>query len=190
MLAWGLGRYAGRRRRVYRGGGTPELWPNRGIAAGSAFATTELWLLLCCSMGRLIRQFAEVQFCLHVDDLTGTVDGDEDEEIIEKILEVVEAVKQELTQECAMQLSDSKAACTATSLKLAAAVAARIGNGEDMQADVVVRKLGVDYSSGPRRWQEDGDRLQLLRRPSPRGLWCRVTARGNSSGTASSRPAG
>ena len=42
VLAWGLSMYGWSRRLVFRQCVTAEMFPSRGIAAGSAFATTEL----------------------------------------------------------------------------------------------------------------------------------------------------
>ena len=71
VLACGLSMYGWARRIVFRGCVTRTMRPVRGIAAGSAFATTELWVLLCDAIGRLTRRFPRVQWCLHVDDLSG-----------------------------------------------------------------------------------------------------------------------
>ena len=100
VLAWGLAMYSWRRRLVFRGCVTPELLPTRGIAAGSAFATTELWVLLCASLGRLVRRFPLVVFCLHVDDLTATAEGETDEEVAEELARVVRDIREEVEVRC------------------------------------------------------------------------------------------
>ena len=125
-LVWGFGMYAWPRRLVYRGCVTQAVLPPRGIAAGSAFATTELWLLLCCPMGRLARRFSEVQWCLHVDDLSGTVRVASHDEVIHAITEFVKEVRREITDECDMLIADHK---TASSEGLAEAVVGSLGGG-------------------------------------------------------------
>ena len=94
VLAWGLSMYGWARRIVFRGCVTCTMWPLRGIAAGSAFATTELWVLLCGAIGRLCRRFPRVVFSVHVDDIAGTSSG-KDDEVVEEIVEVVREVRLE-----------------------------------------------------------------------------------------------
>ena len=59
VLLWGLEMYSWPRRLVYRGCVTEVLLTFRGICAGSAFATSELWLMLCGSLGLSLRHISE-----------------------------------------------------------------------------------------------------------------------------------
>ena len=117
--------------------------PKRGIAAGSASATTELWVLLCASLGRLVRRFPLITFGVHVDDLTGTGSGEDNEALADEIVLCFEEVGKELIDECGMEFAQHKLAVAASSEQLALAIASRIGAAE---AGVSVRKLGADYT--------------------------------------------
>ena len=174
VLAWGLATYSWRRRLVFRGCVTPELWPTRGIAAGSAFATTELWVLLCASLGRLTRRFPLARFCLHVDDLTATAEGAADEEVAEQLAQVVAEIKKEVEECCRMKLAKPKTSAVATSLQLAEKVAEAIGGAAEV--GLVTRKLGADYGLSGRAAADSS-----AKRPSRRG-WVQVGAEGQGQG--------
>ena len=143
VLAWGLAMYAFPRRLVFRGCVTPALLSLRGIAAGSAFATTELWLHLCASIGALVRRFPNVIFSVHVDDLGAAAEGDDDDEVAEELCEVVKFVRAELEDKCGLQVADPKTLVAATTEELASKVATAIGGAAE--SGLVVRKLGADY---------------------------------------------
>ena len=144
VLAWGLSMYGWRTRLVFRKCVTAEMFPMRGIAAGSAFATTELWLLLAGSLGRLTRRFPLVVFCLHVDDLSATDKNEDPSELANSLAEVHAAAREELQHQCLTQIADPKTMVAASSDSLAETVAERIGG--TAEAGTSARKLGADYS--------------------------------------------
>ena len=144
VLAWGLSMYGWARRIVFRGCVTGAMWPCRGIAAGSAFATTELWVLLCGAIGRLCRRFPLVVFTVHVDDLAGTSSGIEDE-VVEEIVDVVREVRKEL-DEALLLVAEHKNTVVATIDRLATAVSKALGGVAE--CGTMVKKLGADYALG------------------------------------------
>ena len=102
VLIWGLEMYSWSRRLVFRGCVTPELFTSRGICAGSAFATSELWLLLCGSLGRIARHFPRVTICIHVDDLSFTACGRKLEDVASELGDAMRLARQELEDVCAL----------------------------------------------------------------------------------------
>ena len=55
---------------------------SRGIAAGSAFATFELWCLLRNAISSLQIEYPRSTICLHVDDLCLTIVEDTIDEVL------------------------------------------------------------------------------------------------------------
>ena len=143
VLAWGLAMYAFPRRLVFRGCVTPALLSLRGIAAGSAFATTELWLYLCASIGALVRRFPSIRVSVHVDDLGLAAEDEDDDNIAEELCEVVKFVRAELEDKCGLEVADPKTLVAASDQELADKVALAIGGAAE--SGLVVRKLGADY---------------------------------------------
>ena len=72
-------------------------------------------MLLCASLGRLVRRFPLVRWCLHVDDLSGTVTGEGAHEVAAEVAEVFNEVGRELAQGCGMEVAEHKTCVVATS---------------------------------------------------------------------------
>jgi hypothetical protein len=62
--------YAGPRRLTFLGYASEPVWPTRGIAAGSATATFELWLLVAPALRAIKQSHPTAVLSLHVDDLS------------------------------------------------------------------------------------------------------------------------
>ena len=113
VLAWGLSMYSWARRLSLRGCVSAAVFPRRGIAAGSAFATSELWLLLSASLGRLTRAFPDVVFCIHVDDLSCTACGRSVRDLAAELGAIYAAAKHEIENVCDMKIAPAKAGLSA-----------------------------------------------------------------------------
>ena len=110
VLAWGMSMYDWKRRLSLRGCASKAVFARIGIAAGSAFATSELWLLLASSLGRLTRAFPLCRWCLHVDDLSCMLRGRSANEIAEVLGKVYGLTKRELEEKCGMRIAPGKTA--------------------------------------------------------------------------------
>ena len=85
VIAASLATYGFRRRLVYRGYVSKELWPRRGITAGSPFATGDLWLVCSGLMHQIFELFPKVVFGIHVDDFSYSTEGEEQEDVVEML---------------------------------------------------------------------------------------------------------
>jgi hypothetical protein len=91
VVAASLATYGFKRRLVYKGFVSKELWPRRGITAGSPCATGDLWLVCSDLMHQIFEQFPQVVFGIHVDGLSYSADGDEQEKVVELLHQVHES---------------------------------------------------------------------------------------------------
>ena len=69
QLIMSLRSYQWNRRIHYEGIVSEVIKPKRGIAAGSAFATFELWCLLRPAIAHMQKMMPPITICLHVDEL-------------------------------------------------------------------------------------------------------------------------
>ena len=138
MIAASLATYGFKRRLVYRGYVSKELWPRRGITAGSPFATGDLWLVCSDLMHQIFELFPKVVFGVHVDD----TQGEQQEEVVEMLRLVHERVQEGMRDQAELMVSHPKTAALASTQGLADKIAIAIG----FPAGVVVcKKFGVDY---------------------------------------------
>ena len=87
-LYMSLGAYSWTRRVGFEGIVSTPITPRRGIAAGSAFATFELWCLLAPAIQRMANLHPQATICLHVDDLSLTTWSSNREEAYEQIASI------------------------------------------------------------------------------------------------------
>jgi hypothetical protein len=142
-LLMALDMYSWARRLVFRGCVAGSLFPTRGIGAGSAFATRELFVVMSATLARLHAQYSTVYWNVQVDDISATVPGRSEAEVTLRAVEVFRAVRTGLADGCGLPLSDGKTTVVATSSGLAAAVCQGIGKCAEVGA--WCRKLGADY---------------------------------------------
>ena len=154
--------YGWTRRLVYNKMVSGPLEASRGIVAGSAYATMELWLMLAPTIGRLVRRYAEVVWCVHVDDISGTLSGRQPEKVAVELGKVFKDTKEGIEQECGGSIADAKNAVVATSEALAKQVVQQMGC--QAAAGTTCRKLGADYSFF------GGDAFEKARRAASRPL--------------------
>ncbi len=83
-----LATYGFRRRLVYTGYVSKELWPRRRITAGCPFATGDLWLVCSDLMHQIFELFPRDVFGVHVDDLSLSTAVEEQEEVVEMLRQV------------------------------------------------------------------------------------------------------
>ncbi len=127
---------------------------SRGIAAGSAFATFELWCLLRDAINSLQIEYPRSTICIHVDDLCLTVVEDTEEEALNETKGIIDRAIIEFTQKEGLPFADEKTFVIASTFALAK-TAARVILPTASAADSV-RRLGVDYTlarAQPRRKQ-------------------------------------
>ncbi len=115
---------------------------SRGIAAGSAFATFELWCLLRNAISSMQIEYPRSTICLHVDDLCLTVVEDTIDEVLVEAKGLVDMAYDEFTVKEGLPLADDKTFVIATTHHLAT-TAARVVLPTATAADSV-RRLGVD----------------------------------------------
>ncbi len=116
----------------------------QGIASGSAFATTELVLLLCRCLQKVELQYNSFRWCIHVDDLSVTVFASTREEAVKKAKEAYLLMKSGFVEPCKMLMAPDKTTVVATCARTAAAVAHEIGQAAEV--GFCCKKLGVDVS--------------------------------------------
>ncbi len=142
-LAAALATYGFSRRLVWQKAVSEPLQPRRGIAAGSAFATAELWLMLVGMVRDIVSKWPEVNFLVHVDDVSyGTCAGSR-EELADTLAVVHKEVCGLITQGCRLKLAEHKTVVIANTEGGAALIAQHIG--KCAEAGVECRKLGADY---------------------------------------------
>ncbi len=114
----------------------------RGITAGSAFATFELWCLLRNAVSSLQIEFPRSTICIHVDDLCLTVVEDTAEEALNEAKGIVDRAITEFTAK-ELPFADDKTFVIASTHHLAN-IAAKVVLPTAAAAGSV-RRLGVDY---------------------------------------------
>ena len=125
-----------------------QLHPARGIAAGSAFATVELLVLMKRAMDRIAAQYTCIVLNVHVDDLSLTALNLTVQENIKAAVQAFRTAKKELEVACRLPLADDKTTVASSNQEAAVAVAAAIPGA---RCGLFVKKLGVDFGlSGPR----------------------------------------
>ena len=140
-----LDMYAMTRRLVFRGCVGPEMWALRGIGAGSAFATRQLFLVMARALGRLAAQRRLVSWSVQVDDVVAIVLGENGAAVCEPTVAVREDIQRELEGGCRLPLvAPSKRTVVATDPAMAEAIAARLGQGAEV--GTWCKRLGVDYA--------------------------------------------
>ncbi len=135
--------YEWARRINYDGLISDPIWPTRGIAAGSAFATFELWCLLRPAIHAMQDRHPEVTICLHVDDLCMTIMSNSRDHAITKLDDILACAHQLFTKDRGLPFAEDKAFL--------------IGNDQELTTKLskilcikatpgtTVRRLGVDY---------------------------------------------
>jgi hypothetical protein len=120
--------------------------PRRGIAAGSPFATFELWALVGPVVVALAKQHSQTIFSLHVDDLSITVQEETDIAATETLHQVTADPAYQFEDQLGLQFAPDKAALAGNTPKVVQLASYRwssqfpnLGGGE------VARRLGVDY---------------------------------------------
>ncbi len=82
VIAASFATYDFKRRLVYKVHVSKELWPRRGIIAGSRFATGDLLLVYSDLMHQVFEVFPSVAFGIHADDLSYSAKhGDPDQAV-------------------------------------------------------------------------------------------------------------
>ncbi len=125
-----------------------------GIAAGSAFATFELWCLLRNAINSLQIAFPRSTICIHVDDLCLTVVEDTAEYELIEAKGIIDRAICEFTEKEGLPFADDKTLVIASTFALVKTASRVILPSATAAASV--RRLGVDYSlarAQPRRKQ-------------------------------------
>jgi hypothetical protein len=118
--------------------------PKRGIAAGSAFATFELWCLLRSAIMNLQIAHPNSTLCLHVDDLCLTATGETNEEVLIEAESMASMAVHEFTKLKGLPFAEEKTYVISSDAALARAAARNIL--PSATAVETVRRLGVDYT--------------------------------------------
>ena len=105
VIAASLATYGFRRRLVYRGYVSKELWARRGITAGSPFAIGDLWLVCSDLMHQIFELFPKVVFGVHVDDFSYSTEGEQQEEVVEMLRLVHERVQEGMRDQAELMVS-------------------------------------------------------------------------------------
>ena len=142
-LAMASGMYALPRRLVYRQCVSQQLWPARGIAAGSATATTELTLLMSRVMDQVAAQDRSVLWAVHVDDVSATTHALTRQGCVQKVEVAFSSVVEGLRAR-QLVIADGKTTVTCTSTEVAGDLKDFFGDRAEI--GTVVKKLGIDYT--------------------------------------------
>ncbi len=142
-LACALAMYRFPRRLVYRQAVTGEIHPKRGIAAGSAFATKELEIVLSTMVTAVLRKFPEAFLLVHVDDISFSASGNSCGQVADSMADMYQTVKAELEVGCRMSIAGDKTVVLGSSMQVAQAVGRAIGGAAEVTT--VCKKLGAQY---------------------------------------------
>ncbi len=118
--------------------------PKRGIAAGLAFATFELWNLFRTAIRNLQVAHPLSTICLHVDDLCLTATGKTDEDVLIEAESMVAMAYEGFTFKTGLPFADDKTFVISTDAALTKSAAKSILPSATV-ADTLSR-LGVDYT--------------------------------------------
>ena len=118
--------------------------PKRGIAAGSAFATFELWCLLRGAIRNLQVAHPVSTLCLHVDDLCLTATGNSNDEVLCEAASMFSMATHEFTTLKGLPFAEGATFVICSDAALARAAARTIL--PSASAVETVRRLGVDYT--------------------------------------------
>ena len=174
VMAAALATYGFSRRLTFQGFVTEEVNPHRGVTAGSAFATGDLWLVMRSTMLAIFRQYPKAIFTIHVDDISYQVDGKESE-VADEIVKVHREVESALQEKCGLVISTPKTVVLGSTQEIADRVAKAIG----LEAGCTLcRKLGADYSleRGPTANKVKGPKVRVSQagRKGRRGIGTKV----------------
>jgi hypothetical protein len=141
-LLMALDMYATARRLVFRGCMGPCMMARRGIEAGSATATRQLFLVMLRALDRRHAQYSTVWWCVKVGDVSATVPGKGDDAVVDLAVQVFDSIRAELQGQCSLPLAENKNTVVATKAEIAVPVATRLGPCAEVGS--WCRKLGAD----------------------------------------------
>ncbi len=139
QLIMSLRSYQWNRRIHYEGIVSDVIKPIRGIAAGSAFATFEVWCLLKPAIDRMQQLCPLVTLCLHVDDLCITAKSKDRVSTLEQIDHALEIADEEFVCKRGLAFAEKKTFIVSSHYELACNVAKQTPGAK---AEVSVRRLG------------------------------------------------
>jgi hypothetical protein len=135
--------YEWARRINYDGLVSDQIWPTRGIAAGSAFATFELWCLLRPAIHAMQNRHPDITICLHVDDLCMTIMSNSRDDAITKLDDILASAHKHFTIDRGLPFAEEKAFLIGNDHELTAKLAKSLC--VKSTPGTTVRRLGVDY---------------------------------------------
>jgi hypothetical protein len=145
QLIMSLRSYQWTRRILYDGMVSKPITPRRGIGAGSAFATFELWCMLKPAIERMQQFHPTVVICLHVDDLCMTARSKDRDTVVDLMHSVVQMATEEFEVKRSLPFAAGKTFVVGSHMDLAKEIASSIDGATAAES---VKKLGIDYSLG------------------------------------------
>jgi hypothetical protein len=127
VIAASLATYGFKRRLVYTGYVSKELWPRRGITARSPFATGDLSLVCSDLMHQIFEQFPQVIFWVHVDDLSYSTDGEDQDTVVDILQQVHAQIQDGMRDQVELMMAHPKTSALASSEEMAVKLARAIG---------------------------------------------------------------
>jgi hypothetical protein len=140
-LRLAVAKYSWQRRLNYEGRVSEPAWPTRGIAAGAASATFELWVRLAATLQRF-SMVPGVAISAHVDDLSVTAAAKGEAQLVRLAVEQTRAIQTALTSELGLVVADETSAVVASSSEVASRVGHELGIAEAGKA--AAKRLGID----------------------------------------------
>jgi hypothetical protein len=135
--------YVAPRQLTFLGYASAPVWPTRGIAAGSATATFELWLLLAPALKCIRQAHPRATLSLHVDDLSATITESDEIACASESARLSYTIDQQLRVQRGLAFAPDKGYVIASSPAIAKAAVELASL--PVQAATAVRRLGVDY---------------------------------------------
>ena len=123
VIAASLATYGFKRRLVYKEYVSKELWPRRGITRDSG----DLWLVCSDLRHQIFEQFTQVIFGVHVDDLTYSTDGEDQDTVVDILQQVHVKLQDRMREQVELMVAHPKTTAVGSSEEVANKLAQAIG---------------------------------------------------------------
>ena len=174
MIRLALHLYSGPRHLTLGKGVATPVTPNRGIPPGCVWACTLVKVYYLRAFDAFVARHQQVLLDVFVEDIQCATHGEE-EAVVDRLTEAIEDLDAVVKHEIHARLVPSKAACVASSARLARKLRAALGELAGSPVDVT-EALGIDFAAARarREWAADSKQRKRVAAVSKRRARIRV----------------